>query len=48
LTVLEYQNTLEGKAGKTGTLLDIPRLLTNKKFRQSVIEKISNEQVKEF
>ncbi len=59
LTILEYQNTLEGKAphnnklyagqaGKTGTLLDIPRLLTNKEFRQSVIEKISHEQVKEF
>lgn len=48
LTVLEYQDTLEGKAGKTGTLLDIPRLLTNKEFRQSVIEKITNEQVKEF
>jgi type IV secretory pathway TraG/TraD family ATPase VirD4 len=48
LTILEYQNTPEGKAGKTGTLLDIPRILTNKEFRQAVIEKISNEQVKEF
>ena len=39
LTLLERQNS---------TILDIPRLLTDKDFRSEIVAKVKNEQVKEF
>ncbi|HGE70078.1 TPA: hypothetical protein ENX78_04525, partial [Candidatus Poribacteria bacterium] len=39
LTLLERQNS---------TILDIPRLLTDKGFRSEIVAKVKNEQVKEF
>jgi hypothetical protein len=39
LTLLEYPGS---------TLLDIPRLLTNKDFRDEVLENVTHQQVKEF
>jgi hypothetical protein len=39
LTLLEYPDS---------TLLDIPRLLTNKDFRQQVLKHVSHQQVREF
>jgi len=39
LTLLEYPG---------GTLLDIPRLLTDKEFRGLVLRKVTNQQVREF
>ncbi len=39
LTLLEYPNA---------TLLDIPRLLTDKEFRKTVVGRINNQQVREF
>lgn len=39
LTLLEYPDS---------TLLDIPRLLTNKDFRESVLGHVTHQQVKEF
>ncbi len=39
LTLLEYQN---------GTILDIPKLLTDKDFREEVIRKVNNQQVRQF
>jgi len=39
LTLLEYQN---------GTILDIPKLLTDKEFREEVIRKVNNQQVRNF
>jgi len=39
LTLLDYPQS---------TLLDIPKLLTDKDFRQGVIKRISNQQVREF
>ncbi len=39
LTLLEHPNA---------TLLDIPRLLTDKEFRKGVVGRISNQQVREF
>jgi len=39
LTLLQYPG---------GTLLDIPRLLTNKEFRKGVVGRVTNQQVREF
>ena len=39
LTLLEYPG---------GTLLDVPKLLTDKDFRGSVLRKVTNQQVREF
>jgi hypothetical protein len=39
LTLLEYPDS---------TLLDIPRLLTNKDFREEVLQSVTHQQVKEF
>ncbi|GAH95996.1 unnamed protein product, partial [marine sediment metagenome] len=39
LTLLEYPKS---------TLLDIPRLLTDKEFRKEVLDAITNQQVREF
>jgi len=39
LTLLEYPNS---------TLLDIPRLLTDKEFRKHVLESVTQQQVREF
>ncbi|MFX1535703.1 MAG: type IV secretory system conjugative DNA transfer family protein [Promethearchaeota archaeon] len=39
LTLLEYQNS---------TLLDLPKLLTNKEFRNKTLRSVSNPQIREF
>jgi type IV secretory pathway TraG/TraD family ATPase VirD4 len=39
LTLLEYQN---------GTILDIPKLLTNKEFRWEIVDRLKNQQVRDF
>lgn len=39
LTLLEYPQS---------TLLDLPRLLTDKEFRKGILEKVTNQQVRDF
>lgn len=48
LTLLEHHKSPKGQACGASTLLDIPRLLTNKEFRKEVVESLANQQVKEF
>ena len=49
LTLLDYPKSLSVcKHAQAGTLLDITRLLTDKEFRNEIIQRITNQQVREF